>query len=138
MLSVVEASVAAGGPTGVANQIHQIVEAFQRTNVKHAQKNILHQSRREDPKEALTDNNGTSATDSVRPDNESHPEASKSAERIAAANLRCMKCYFFTTKVLKPMQISKYFADLYPKVESIRKSQKKMLIFVQTLNIEPK
>ena len=32
MFIVVEASVAAGGPTGVAYQIHQIVRAFHSTN----------------------------------------------------------------------------------------------------------
>ena len=85
MLSVVEAKTAAGGPTGVAYQIHQMVNMFHRANVTAAQKNIPHHSRREEPYEALTRSKGTNAISSVSPDIESHPEASKSADKIAAA-----------------------------------------------------
>ena len=47
MFIVVEASVAAGGPTGVAYQIHQIVSAFHSTKVSVAQPKTLHHERRE-------------------------------------------------------------------------------------------
>jgi len=49
ILRKVETSVAANGPTGVEYHKPQIVAPFQRTKASHAQPNIPHQSRREDP-----------------------------------------------------------------------------------------
>ena len=54
MFIVVEASVAAGGPTGVAYQIHQIVRAFHSTNASVAQPNMPHHERRVSSYDALT------------------------------------------------------------------------------------
>ena len=46
---VVEASVAATGPTGVAYQIHHTVSTFQSAKASAAHPNMRHQSRRESP-----------------------------------------------------------------------------------------
>ena len=117
MLSVVDTSVAAIGPTGVANQIHHTVTTFQRAKVKAAHPNMCHQSRRVEPYESLIHSKGIKAMGSVNPVIESHPGASRSAESSAAANLRDMKGDFNLlltgAKLVKPAQISKYFVLLY-------------------------
>ena len=47
ILSVVDANVAANGPTGVAYHIHQIVDIFHSANAKDAQPNTRHHDLRE-------------------------------------------------------------------------------------------
>ena len=47
MFTVVEARVAATGPTGVAFQIHHTVQMFHRAKVRAAHPNMCHQARRE-------------------------------------------------------------------------------------------
>ena len=79
MLSVVEASVAATGPTGVAFHIHQTVEMF------HSAKALIHSS-------------GIMAKGSVSPVMPSQPGESRTTERITAANLRNMVCDFYVGK----------------------------------------
>lgn len=98
MLSVVDANTAAGGPTGVANQIHQTVSAFHSTKVRAAHPNIPHHSRREEPYEPLIHNRGINATGSVSPVIESQPEASKSADKIEAASLSNMDGLIYPCK----------------------------------------
>ena len=97
-LRVVEASVAATGPTGVAYQIHQTVSAFHRTNARVAHPNMRHQSRREGPYESLIHSRGTKPAKSVMPESPSQPGASRMAERITAANLRNMEGDFYDRK----------------------------------------
>lgn len=91
MFIVVDASVAAGGPTGVAYQIHQIVRAFHSTNASVAQPNMPHHERRVSSYDALTHSSGTNPIRSVMPVMPSHPGESRMADRITAANLRNMK-----------------------------------------------
>ena len=109
MFIVVEASVAAGGPTGVAYQIHQIVRAFHSAKVSAAQPKTFHHERREASYEALTHSSGTNPARSVSPVMLSHPGESRRAERITAASLRNMEGDFMTAKVLKRAHFSKYF-----------------------------
>ena len=90
MLRVVEASVAANGPTGVAFHIHQTVSAFHRTNVSVAQPNMPRHERREPSYEPLIHSRGTNPTSSVSPVMPSQPVESRRAERVAAASFRDM------------------------------------------------
>ena len=80
MLRVVEASVAANGPTGVAFHIHQTVSAFHRTNVSVAQPNMPRHERREPSYEPLIHSRGTNPTSSVSPVMPSQPVESRRAE----------------------------------------------------------
>ena len=82
MFIVVEASVAAGGPTGVA---------YHSTNASVAQPNMPHHERRVSSYDALTHSSGTNPIRSVMPVMPSHPGESRMADRITAANLRNMK-----------------------------------------------
>ena len=91
MLSVVEASVAATGPTGVAFQIHQMVIAFHSTKVSAAHPKVDHQPRREASARSLIHSRGTNAASSGSPDRPSHPAESRMAERMAAASFRDME-----------------------------------------------
>ena len=112
MLRVVEASVAATGPTGVAFQIHHMVIAFHNTKVSAAHPNIRHQLRRPPSYEELIHSRGTKPMSCVKPVMPSHPGDSRSAERRAAANLRYMETgvnFFRCAKVVKPRKISKIF-----------------------------
>ncbi len=90
MLSVTEASVAATGPTGVANHIHQIVSMFQSEKVNAAQPKTRHHERRDASYEALIQSSGTSAAGSVSPVMPSHPAESRSADARTAAILSNM------------------------------------------------
>ena len=92
MFSVVEASVAANGPTGVAYQIHQTVIAFQSVKASSDQPKTRHHERREASYEALIHNRGTNAAKRPRPVAPSHPAESRRADRRTAANLSTMEC----------------------------------------------
>ena len=61
----VETTVAAIGPTGVANHIHHIVETFHNTKVSVAQPSIENVSRHEELYCALISSSGTKPTNSV-------------------------------------------------------------------------
>jgi len=91
MFSVVEAKVAATGPTGVANQIHQIVAAFHKANVNAAHPNMRRHPRREASQSELIHNSGVRATGSVRPESESQPPDRRRTEAMTAAILRDMR-----------------------------------------------
>ena len=83
-----EAIVAAKGPTGVASQIHQIVETFQSTKVRSAQPKTFHHERREASYESLIQSSGTNPNRRVNPVPPSHPGESRRVEQSTAANLR--------------------------------------------------
>ena len=98
MLSVVEASVAATGPTGVAFHIHHTVEMFHSAKVSAAQPNMRHHERRVWSYDALIHSSGIMAKGSVSPVMPSQPGESRTTERITAANLRNMVCDFYVGK----------------------------------------
>ena len=108
--TVVEARVAATGPTGVANQIHQTVRMFQSAKASAAHPNMLHQPRRESWQESLIHSRGTSPAKSVIPEIPSHPGASRMAERITAANLRNMEGDFYERKSSQTCPYFKIFS----------------------------
>ena len=116
MLRNVEASVAATGPTGVAYQIHHTVAAFHSTNARAAQPNMPHQPRRVAGCTEPIHNRGTKAASRVNPVPESQPGASRTTDRMTAANLRSMRRVFTATKVVKARHISKRIGRYSPRI----------------------
>ncbi len=116
MLRNVEASVAATGPTGVAYQIHHTVAAFHSTNASAAQPNMPHQPRRVAGCTEPIHNRGTKAASRVNPVPESQPGASRTTDRMTAANLRSMRGVFTATKVVKARHISKRIGRYSPRI----------------------
>ena len=81
------------GPAGVAIHTHQIVAAFQSTNVRAAQPAIRHQSLAEGPYDALIHKSGTSAKRSVNPLPPSQPKESSMADKRTYKSF--LRIYFF-------------------------------------------
>ena len=108
MLSSVEASVAATGPTGVAFQIHHTVAAFHPVKTSSAQPKTRHHERRDASYEKAIHSSGTKAVRRGMPVRPSHPAERRSTERRTAADRRNMWGVIFTrAKVIKASYISK-------------------------------